>query len=383
MDGAQPFEYRPTAPAAATTPAAPQQNDNDMAAEPQAPQDAYLMNASVQSAPTDPGEYSNLGVDLASAMAGEGIQPVVLFGTNNSGKTSLLLSLFSTLKTQSRLETGLFLSDPILATSSPIGQKLHQDARHTFQVKTQQFMDGVKIGKTNIDLPFFIPVEFRPKNKDPVRFAFLESNGEWYRPTRGGDTLFPQLKNAIEGFVSCFQGGILFIYLVPYTQSEVYRSAGGGVTDAREVEDASLAISGVLQAYNDIRASHRHQDRHMMLVSKWDAHEKGNADLADASSVDRAELEAFCDRRYNQALSTFRGMQLPAGQAMLNAYSSGIINENGLRRPCHDYPERLWTWLYRSALANRDAMPVSPFPEKPQPPALWRAITSVLDKLSS
>jgi len=374
MDGAQPFEYRPGGPAPV-----PNNDVSPGASEP--PVDAYLMNPGASTAPVEPGEYTNLGVELASAMAEEGTQPVVLFGTNNSGKTSLLLSLFSTLRTQGRLETGLFLSDPILGSASPLGKKLHQDALHTFQVKTQQFMDGVKIPKTNIDLPLFIPVEFRPKDKQPVRFAFLESNGEWYRPTRNGDTLFPQLKSAIESFVSCFQGGILFIYLVPYTQSEVYKSAGG-VQDNREVEDASLAISGVLQAYNDIRASHRHQDRHLMLVSKWDAHEKGNADLADASSVDRVELEAFCARRYSQALATFRGLQLPPGQSGLNAYSSGIITETGLRRPCHDYPEKLWTWLYKGALANRDMPAVSPFPDKPQAPAIWRAITSLLDRVS-
>lgn len=346
--------------------------------------DFAIKNPPTNPSPTDVGDLENLGVDLASAMAGEGLegfQPVVIFGTNNSGKTSLLLSLFSTLLTQNRLETGLFLADPILGSSSPIGEKLHSEARHTFQMKTQHFMDGRKTQKTNIELPFFIPVEVRPKDRPAVRFAFLESNGEWYRPQRDGDSLFPKLKRAIETFVSCYQGGIIFLYLVPYTQAGVYDSADRRV-DEREVADASLAISGVLQAYNDIRATDRGRDRHLMLVSKWDAHDKTETERSTADEVSKAEVEEFCEKRYRQAFSTFKGLQLPAGRFDVKPYSAGIINDVGLQQHRHDYSVRLWEWLYRGALENADLAPVSPFPAKPQKPAIVRLVTGLLDRIS-
>ena len=99
--------------------------------------------------------------------------PVVLFGTNFSGKTSLLLSLFATINSETELQTGLFLCDPILGSSNELGRTLHAEARHTFEVKTQAFKEGEKIPKTNVTLPFFVPVEFRPLDKPAIKFAFF------------------------------------------------------------------------------------------------------------------------------------------------------------------------------------------------------------------
>lgn len=332
-----------------------------------------------------------LGSSLATEMSEKGYQPVVLFGTAFSGKTSLLLSLFSSILSQGKFETGLFLANPVISTTTPLGERLYADARHTFEIKTQNFIEGVPTAKTNIDLPFFIPVEFRPRDKPPVTFAFLESNGEWYRPTRQGDSLFPRLKSAIENFVSTYQGGIIFIYLLPYTQSHVY-APKDETQDAREISDASLAMSGVLRAYNDIRANYRAQDRHLMLVSKWDANSVAALDRAAALAPDRDEVEEFCERRYGQAIATYRGLQLSPDQLLLNAYCAGIINERGLlqlkqedesRAAVLDYPIRLWDWLYRCALLNVDHAPVSPFPEPPRKPAIARLVQTILNTITN
>lgn len=369
----------PEYPATTGYPAAPK-------AEPQPPEpiaDVFIMNAP----PADPAstnDMQNVGLDLAAAMNSndqEPLHPVVLFGTANSGKTSLLLSLFSTLTTQASLETGLFLLPPLLGDSSPVGQKLHDEARHTFELKTQHFIDGQKIGKTNVDLPFFVPVEFRPKNRPPVRFAFMESNGEWYRPDKKGETLFKPLRRGIETFISRYEGGITFLYLVPYTQAYVDEQADN-LEDSRQLSEASLAIAGVLKTYNSVRVAHRDRDNHLMLVSKWDAHNRGDPEQSAADAVDRSELEAFCNRRHSQALATFRGLGLRDDQIKLDAYCAGVIGQSGLLHPRHDYAVRLWTWLYKNALRERDHSPVSPFPEKPQPPAIWRFITSALDKIT-
>lgn len=381
MDGSDDFQLgaaKPTSPAAGPQDAVPPRPP-----VPEAAAEIYMKNAP----PPDPvttDDMENVGLDLAAAMNAndqEPFHPVVLFGTANSGKTSLLLSLFSTLTTQSSLETGLFLLPPLLGGSSAVGQKLHDEARHTFELKTQHFIDGQKIGKTNVDLPFFIPVEFRPKGKQPVRFAFMESNGEWYRPDKKGETLFKPLRRGIETFISRYEGGITFLYLVPYTQAYIDEQADNA-EDNRQVSEASLAISGVLKTYNAVRVTNRERDNHLMLVSKWDAHNKGDTEQSAADAVDRAELESYCNRRHGQALSTFRGMQLRADQTVLNAYCAGVIGQTGLLAPRHDYAVKLWTWLYKNALREIDHSPVSPFQEKPPAPAFWRMITSALDKIA-
>lgn len=323
------------------------------------------------------GNLSLLGSDLASVMQDEGYHPVVLFGTNNSGKTSILMSLFSTLTSEPSLDTGLILSDPLLGSRNDTGRQLHKEAQHTFDIKTQAFLDGEKIPKTSTRLPFFIPVEFRPPNgRLPVKFAFLESNGEWYRPliSDGGklgeaDRLYPGLRSEIESFIASFQNGITFIYTAPFTQGEAY-AASENRFDARELRYASLAIKGVLENYDRIRANGRADDKHLMLVTKWDAQSKRSTDRAEGIEEDASKVAAFCHDRYGQALAAFQGL-LQQDQRRLNAYCAGMINEHGLltlqpgdpvRGVIASYPVRLWTYLYRNARMAAGDIPSDPWP---------------------
>lgn len=405
MSGDQPKPFLPSrvvqpAPAQRPTDSATAQQGQDRGAPPNAPPPPAGGNADVppqnDGTPTQ-NDISRLGSDLARSMQDDGYHPVILFGTNYSGKTSVLLSLFSTLMTEPRLNTGLVLCDPILGTATNVSRELHREAVHTFEVKTQAFIEGDKIPKTNVPLPFFIPVEMRPLEKQSVRLAFLESNGEWYRPLRNRgaslsstDRLYPGLRGEIEDFIASFQGAITFLYLIPYTQSEVYSEKDNKV-DNEEVQSASLAIAGVLRAYDKIRANHRGSDRHLMLVTKWDAHTAREADRADGLVEDRRDVLDFANRRYAQAVSAFKGLNATRDQMQMNAYCAGMINERGLLQLKHDddvrhviagYPIRLWTYLYQNALLAA-GMPVQPpFPQPPEPNALVKWFRKLLAVVS-
>jgi hypothetical protein len=344
-----------------------------------------------------PEELDRLGINLARALQDGGYHPVVLFGTNFSGKTSLLLSLFGALIAEPKLEAGLALCDPILGTGSGIGRLLHEDAQHTFDVKTQAFLEGERILKTAVALPFFVPVEFRPVGKQSVKFAFLESNGEWYRPLRDRSTplndvkkLYPGLRKETEEFISAYQGPITFLYLIPYTQADVYSDKDNPL-DSDEIRSASLAITGVIRSYDKIRATHRDDDFHLMLVTKWDAHSARDADRAEGIAEDRAALLEFCNQRYAQALAAFQGLDIDPEHRSLNAYCSGIMGAQGRLhlRPDEDvssvvlaYPVKLWRRLYRNALAAEGLPPEDPFPSPPEPPLLARIWTRLLDLLA-
>jgi len=344
------------------------------------------------------GELSSLGRELANAMQEEGYHPVVLFGTNNSGKTSILMSLFATLSVEPQLETGLSLCDPILGTRTDIAKYLHKEAQHTFEIKTEAFLAGEKIPKTSTSLPFFIPVEFRPPDgRSAVKFAFLESNGEWYRPlisdgTSLSDTeqLYPELRKEIEDFIASYQQGMTFIYTAPVTQGEVYTQADK-TFDTDEIRYASMAIRGVLKSYDSIRANGRTNDKHLMLVTKWDAVSARDADRAAGIEEDRDAVLDFCNRKYNQALSAFQGLNLRSEQKRINAYCAGMINKSGLIRAASDdpvtgiiasYPVRLWEFLYKNALEAAGDVPVSPFKEPKAPGALKRTFAKILDFIS-
>lgn len=349
-------------------------------------------------APISNADLKALGSDLARVMQNEGYHPVVLFGTNNSGKTSILMSLFATITNEPVLDTGLSLCDPILGSRNDLARELHREAQHTFEIKTQAFLAGEKIPKTRTRLPFFVPVEFRPPDgKQPIKFAFLESNGEWYRPLISDgrslnsiDKLYPDLREEIEGFISGFQDGITFIYAAPVTQAEVY-SASENTYDNSEIHYASLAIKGVLQIYDRIRANGRANDKHLMLLTKWDHQSARAADRSEGIEEDHADVQAFCQRNYAQALAAFQGLNLSKEQRNINAYCAGMINERGLLPLKHDdpvrgviasYPVRLWTYLYKNAMSAAGEVPQSPFREPPKPSALANFLTSILNKIS-
>lgn len=339
-------------------------------------------------------DMKRLGADLARALQAENYHPIILFGTNFSGKTSLLLSLLSTLLSEPRLETGVFLCDPVLGTETKIARALHEEARKLFEVKTQAFIEGENIPATKFPLPFFVPVEVRPAGKPPVRFAFLESNGEWYRPARerhqpiaNQERLYPLFRTEIESFISSYQGGISFIYLTPYTQAKIFNERDVAL-DTDEIQNAALAIGGVLKVYDRVRANHRADDHHIMLVTKWDEHSARNPDRAEGIQEDRDALNKFCSERYGQAISIFQTLNLRPSQRQLNAYCSGIINERGLlqlnrgddvRDVVMSYPIRLWSWLYRNALVTSGQSVVPLFREPPKPPTLVRLWQRLLD----
>jgi hypothetical protein len=343
-------------------------------------------------------ETRQLGATLAQAMQDGSYHPVILFGTAASGKTSLLLSLFSTLIAEPRLEAGLVLCEPLLGARNATGRQIHDQARHTFEVKTQAFLERTKIPRTNIDLPFFIPVELRPAGeKLAARFAFMESNGEFYRPEReslqalgGTNFLYKDLQEEIDEFIATFEGPITFLYLAPYTQGEVYADPDVQA-DLEQLKSASQAIQGVLAAYDRIRTGDRQRDYHLMLVTKWDAHAARSADHTVGVAEDREALDRFAALRYPQALSALQAIKVPPSQRALNAYCAGIIDERGLRpRSTNDqhlddvqsYPVRLWQRLYGNALAAHGLPPVSPFREPPKRHLVVRAIQRALDLVS-
>jgi hypothetical protein len=341
--------------------------------------------SSPQAEPPGPQDLDASGVQLAMGLDVAGYHPVVLFGNANSGKTSLLLSLFALLGTEPELRTGLELGDPIVAADSLYGKYLREQSEAFFGKKTQDFIEGKASPKTAIELPFFIPVVFRPEGKPEIRFAFMESNGEWYRPDRSSEKLFPKLRHQIEDFLATYQGPVTFIHLLPYTQQAVYGSTGDQLTDDHEMKEASLAIAGALLAYQKARVN-KQDDRHLILVTKWDAHERQELNRADVLHHTTGDALEFANARYSRAMAVFRGLGLQSYQQRLNAYCSGIMAGQNISMPKRgdelrdavlNYPTQLWRWLYRSTLEQLGEQAVDPFPAVKKPH--WFA--QLLDRL--
>jgi hypothetical protein len=319
------------------------------------------------------------GAQLARDMEAKGYQPVILIGNAFSGKTSVLLSLLSTIKVDPSLKTGIFMADTLLPRESRYGKYQAEHSNALFNKKVQDFIDGQPIQKTALDVPFFVTVSLRPSEAPHITFAFMESNGEMYSPKREDDSLYPSLKGQIEDFIANYQGGIIFLYLLPYTQQSVRSIKADSALDNREMADAELAVVGLIRAYDKIRVD-KTNDMHLMLITKWDAHDPGSDIIDTLSNPDFAEIERTATVRYGQVLTSLQGMGLRKEQVKMQAYCSGLMNEGGVLNLNHnnqlrpivlEYPKKLWSFIYENALRNAGISPASPFPS-PKPTPIWQ-----------
>lgn len=341
------------------------------------------------SANTGDDNYRELGEELALHVEAAGCFPVILFGSRFTGKTTLLLSLLAAIKTEPRLRTGLMLGDPLLDINSLVGKEQYEIAEEIFGQKTQQFIEGVKPTATFVKRPFFIPIDFQPYGKPDTKFAFMESNGEWYMPDRTSAKFFRPLQKHIEDFIRCYQGPITFIHVLPFTQNaSTTLSAAEKVKDVELIQEASLAISGALQAYERVRID-KGNDNHLLLVTKWDARERAGLSKKDSLNGTTEEVSEFVEANYSQAYAAFEGMKLRKDQKYIASYCSGLMNEanvlvlrrsNDLRLDVLSYPVNLWKWFYGNALSAAGLPKQDPFPS-PEPLGLLERFFNWLNKL--
>jgi hypothetical protein len=217
----------------------------------------------------------------------------------------------------------------------------------------------------------------------------MECNGEWFQPDRNSAKLFAPLNKHIEDFIGCYDGPITFIHVLPFTQNaNTSLSTAEKVKDVELIQEASLAVSGALQAYGRIRMD-KGGDRHLLLVTKWDVRKRAGLSSEDSLTSTTEEVVEFVEESYSQAFAAFQGMALRDDQKYIASYCSGLMNEdkvlvlnksNDLRRDVLNYPVNLWKWLYGNALnvtglPNRD-----PFPA-PEPPSLLHQFFTWLNKL--
>jgi hypothetical protein len=335
-------------------------------------------------------DVNDAGKILAAELESKGYHPVIVFGNAASGKTSLILSLLAAIKSEPALDTGLFLGEPILDTSTPYGRYLRDHADQFFNKKTQDFMDGVASPKTNIDYPFLIPVTIRPRGRPEVKLAFLESNGEWYRPDRESDSVFPSLRKQIEDLIREYQLGMSFIHLVPYTQGGIRTMRDDTSADKSLLQEASLAIVGALNGYEKIRID-KSRDRHIMLVTKWDAHRPPQSTTLDVLLDSADDVQPFLEQHYTQALATYGGITIPSNSLFLANFCAGLMTDRNvlslrvdseLRPAVLRYPLALWAWLHSNALRDRGEIASGLFSvTEDRAPKFIRRIWDVLDRL--
>jgi hypothetical protein len=322
-----------------------------------------------------PQDAVSIGREIAQHLAAEGFHPVVTFGLTNSGKSSLLASLFTFLRLVPELKISFSLGPGLNSSSPDYDRFARENAKRFFYTSVQVFIAGTGHEATRIPAPYFIPVIVRPPNLPEMCFAFMESNGEWYDVERRNDSVnfFPDLRGEIEGMLRYYPKPMSLIYLAPCIQKESRHGALHQVDAAGDLRYADLALVGACESYNQIRRPTGVTDNHLLLASKWDAqasqHDRTIADVLYNSKLD--DVKRFLVSHYTQTLSHLSTLE----GSLIDHYCAGIMDGRNVRRLSREdqlwslvsgYPRRLWNWLYGNAtyqqLGKRMRLINSPMP---------------------
>lgn len=379
----------PVAPA----PSAPSVNAEPISATPVAPPEAAFASAagvpsaSVQDAAPvganpfggpvaeDPASAYENGKQIAEQLHTLGYHPVVIVGTAGAGKTALLLSLLGYLRGASKANNvQVVLGQPLLDQTTAYGQQIQEQAVGLFNQALQAFLSGVAPPATKASQPFFVPVELQFHDGKVQRYAFLESDGEWYRPDYTSPSLYKDLRPELEALFNHFKGSISMLYIAPATQMNfdgaTSRKPIGG-SNAASMRDASQGLVGAMQHYSQHRAHKRRLDMQMFLLTKWDnVFEPGAA----SHGFEEPKLDdaiAFARDHFSDAFAYFESMNVgdkPERKKVLMQYSSGLMSNRIIASPdrvelraLHTYHRRLWNLLSRFAFGVLvDPEPITP-----------------------
>jgi hypothetical protein len=295
-------------------------------------------------------------IDLASELLRKGYHPVLIFGTRASGKSSLLASLFYYLQSDPQSPAIGVPGEWIVPIETPYGQTVADAATHFLNHVLHDFHNGLAAPQTRDEIPYYIPISLRPNNGQPeFKFAFLESRGEWYHIDRHSKDLFPELREEISDVYSNYNRGISVLLIAPYVMGETYPEGNqiGSLEWAREeMRDSDTALFGALQAYQMARV-HRALDKHLFILTKWDAHTRSIIDKEFARPP-RGLVSHLISERFPKSWTLFHNMQSGAVQSM--QYSSGVMSgaaridtPKNLKPIMNQFPKMLWGWLYENA----------------------------------
>ncbi len=315
--------------------------------------------------PVEEGLQKDLTRRLADRLIKQQFHPVLLFGTRFSGKSTLLASLLGYIKRDPDAAVAIDVGEWLVPTSSEFGARLYDDALSFFHHTVHAFLEHRPPPPTRSMDPFFIPVVFTPSDKSmpSVKFAFLESKGEWYHAQETPGK-FQQFREEIAEVLMQYTNGLSVIHMAPYSTNE-RADADGNDDDAALYSDiVDNGLLGAITMYRRLRKTSLDLDRHLYLLSKWDVHTQQGIRDPEFLVPDVRRVQTLLGTKFFQSWTAYLNMPLgdPPGRRYFMQYCAGLINQNQVRavaerdRAALDrYPRTVWNWLYANATASEGA----------------------------
>ncbi len=295
---------------------------------------------------------------LAEKLLDNGYHPVMLFGTRASGKSSLLASLLHYLQSDPDSPAIPVQGEWIVPTDTSYGQNVADATTKFLTHVMNNFHDGQAAPSTRDEFPFYIPIILRPNNGQPeVKFAFLESRGEFYAIDRSSKDLFKDLREEVSDVYRNYPKPISILLIGPYVMGDAYAHEPPSELAITEMKESDTALFGALQAYQKAR-TFRELDKYLFLLTKWDAHTRTISDN-EFINPPRGLVSHLISTRYPKAWRLFQNMQ--PEEALSMQYSAGIMSGNArvdvpnkFKPLMSKYPQKLWGWLYDNASGGGD-----------------------------
>jgi len=319
------------------------------------------------------GRYVQAGQELAALFKDKRVHPVIIVGGSGTGKTTLLASLFRYLRFTEGSGCVVNVMRDLYPAGHDFWQRQLEQAEQLVETTVVGFSQSNAPPSTLIKEPFFIPVTVRKSDNEEIRLAFMESSGELYQLEKSGSSPHKRFHALLGSLLNSFTDPVSIIYVAPLVSGEATANGALESSQTKEMVERDIAMFGVMNQYTEQRKGAYHNDRHLLLMTKWDVQFKtlSEPDLVDPFAERIAD--AFRER-YPKTWALFS--QLPfqegTGKKRFAVYSAGAMFESRVLaasaadRPRLDrFPRKLWHWLWKSASGG-----ILYPPEEPRKPNL-------------
>ena len=333
----------------------------------------------VESPEKGPPDADSEGMKLIRHLESNQFHPVLIFGTQSTGKTVMLLSLinFAINKAGNMINVAFGERDPVFPPDfrgfppDPMDAvALHENARELFNNMVNEFGKGRLPGTTQVRAPFFVPitltVDVRRRGQEDFNLAFLESMGEWY--TMELKSRYKEFQPVLAEVLKRLNSPLSAIFVAPI-EAEAAQSLS--------IEDSYRCLVNCMNEYRGLRLNGGRHDNLLLLITKWDAaYQPAAANFAEAKS--ETVLRAVTANG-NDVWQSFRGPAFEAARSFTPYTAAWIDDDKRIISP-GDYEvvfdrfnKTIWNWLYGNVTEKRHGRRRILYPEVMPSPMSWYA----------
>lgn len=311
-----------------------------------------------------------LGNSLGVLFANNEVHPILLFGSQMSGKTSMIMSILNYPLRADDAHFSIDYDDSFFdGNARELFAEMISAGQLLYYRNAEDWVGGAAPAATLNENPFFIPIKITKRNGHVIKFAILEGRGEWYMPDDEAVNPHRPFKGMIKGFLQNFSKPITVLYIAPYVSGSYSEAANGENNNLRQRADTGLF--GAIDQYIYNRRVEHSMDFNILVMTKWDVHCK-RIDNPNFINPNNEEVLHQIKNKFPLAWNRFNNIPNSADESRskISVYCSGFI-DNGKIAPVADrsrsllerYPRKFWDAFHKNAgygILYKDVQPKKP-----------------------